>query len=73
MKSALAQGEKGYDHDNLRHVVITASCFALVVSTLAVALRLWCRRITRTKVFLDDYLMIVALVSNQASTAALSP
>ncbi|OJK01866.1 hypothetical protein ASPACDRAFT_114385 [Aspergillus aculeatus ATCC 16872] len=70
MKSALAQGEKGYDHDNLRHVVITASCFALVISTLAVALRLWCRRITRTKVFLDDYLMIVALVFEYGITVA---
>ncbi|RAH80408.1 integral membrane protein, partial [Aspergillus japonicus CBS 114.51] len=63
-------GEKGYDHDNLRHVVITASCFALVVSTLAVGLRLWCRRITRTKVFLDDYLMIVALVFEYGITVA---
>ncbi len=54
--------ERGYSHDNLRHVVITATCFALIISTIAVILRLACRRITKTKLFLDDYLMIAALV-----------
>ncbi|KAL4970637.1 uncharacterized protein BDV14DRAFT_186423 [Aspergillus stella-maris] len=54
--------ETGYSHDNLRHVVITATSFALVISTIAVVLRLLCRRITKTKLFLDDYLMIGALV-----------
>lgn len=54
--------ELGPDQDNLRHVVITATCFALTLSTVSVALRLLCRRITKTKVFLDDYLIIVALV-----------
>ncbi|KAL4800665.1 hypothetical protein BDV19DRAFT_375366 [Aspergillus venezuelensis] len=54
--------ETGYSHDNLRHVVITATSIALVLSTIAVILRLLCRRITKTKLFLDDYLMIGALV-----------
>lgn len=54
--------QRGYSHDNLRHVVITATCFALIISTIAVILRLACRRITKTKLFLDDYLMIAALV-----------
>ncbi|RAK99578.1 uncharacterized protein BO80DRAFT_119173 [Aspergillus ibericus CBS 121593] len=61
--AAVAQaGKVGYDHDNLRHVVITATCFALSISTISVALRLLCRKITGTKVFFDDYLIIVALV-----------
>ncbi|PYH49451.1 uncharacterized protein BP01DRAFT_379019 [Aspergillus saccharolyticus JOP 1030-1] len=70
MKSTLTQGDKGYKLDDLRHVVITASCFALVISTLAVALRLWCRYLTRTRVFLDDYLIIVALVFEYGITVA---
>ncbi|KAE8395882.1 integral membrane protein [Aspergillus alliaceus] len=59
--SELGHSELGYSHDNLRHVVITATCWALVLSTLAVVLRLVCRRMMKTKWFLDDYLMIVAL------------
>ncbi|KAL3452696.1 hypothetical protein BJX65DRAFT_292705 [Aspergillus insuetus] len=51
-----------YSHDSLRHVVITATSFALSISTIAVVLRLLCRRITKTRWFLDDYLMIGALV-----------
>ncbi|GLA66745.1 hypothetical protein AtubIFM55763_010160 [Aspergillus tubingensis] len=59
--AASETGDLGYDHDNLRHVVITATCFALILSTVSVALRLYCRKITGTKVFFDDYLIIVAL------------
>ncbi|RHZ49386.1 uncharacterized protein CDV56_103538 [Aspergillus thermomutatus] len=51
----------GYDQDNLRHVVITATCFAFTLSTVAVGLRLWVRGITKTKFFLDDYLILGAL------------
>ncbi|GKZ95726.1 hypothetical protein AnigIFM59636_009734 [Aspergillus niger] len=60
--TAPGTGDLGYDHDNLRHVVITATCFALILSTVSVGLRLYCRKITGTKVFFDDYLIIVALV-----------
>lgn len=62
MMAAPGTGDLGYDHDNLRHVVITATCFALILSTVSVGLRLYCRKITGTKVFFDDYLIIVALV-----------
>ncbi|PWY70796.1 integral membrane protein [Aspergillus sclerotioniger CBS 115572] len=62
MASIAHDGHLGYSHDNLRHVVITATCFALSISTISVALRLLCRKITGTKVFFDDYLIIVALV-----------
>ncbi|PTU24060.1 hypothetical protein P175DRAFT_0422674, partial [Aspergillus ochraceoroseus IBT 24754] len=54
--------ELGYSHENLRHVVITATSFALVLSTVSLILRLLCRQITRTKWFLDDYLMIIAVI-----------
>ena len=62
MASIAHAGSLGYSHDNLRHVVITATCFALSISTISVGLRLLCRKITGTKVFFDDYLIIVALV-----------
>lgn len=52
----------GYSHDDLRHVVITATSFALILSTVSVILRLLCRVVTKTKMFLDDYLIIIALV-----------
>ncbi|KAK1141820.1 hypothetical protein N8T08_008485 [Aspergillus melleus] len=52
----------GYSHDNLHHVVITATCFALILSTFSVVLRLLCRVVTKTKMFLDDYLILVALL-----------
>ncbi|KAI2990716.1 transcriptional regulator family: Fungal Specific TF [Aspergillus niger] len=68
--AAPGTGDLGYDHDNLRHVVITATCFALVLSTVSVGLRLYCRKITGTKVFFDDYLIIVALVFEYAVSLA---
>ncbi|GFN21654.1 uncharacterized protein AtWU_11463 [Aspergillus tubingensis] len=68
--AASETGDLGYDHDNLRHVVITATCFALILSTVSVALRLYCRKITGTKVFFDDYLIIVALVFEYAVSLA---
>lgn len=53
----------GYEQGNLRHVVITATCFAFLLSTVSVALRLWVRKITNTGLFLDDYLILASLVS----------
>lgn len=49
--------------DNLHHVVITATCFAFILSTTAVGLRLYSRHLVGSRLFLDDYLMIGALVS----------
>ncbi|KAE8355444.1 hypothetical protein BDV28DRAFT_146119 [Aspergillus coremiiformis] len=60
--STIPQSELGYSHDNLRPVVITATCLALVLSTASVILRLVCRRIMKTKWFVDDYLIIGALI-----------
>ncbi|KAF9890233.1 hypothetical protein FE257_006145 [Aspergillus nanangensis] len=61
--------DTGYG-DNLHHVVITATCFALLLSTGSVVLRLLCRRITRTKWFLDDYLILAALFFEYGITIA---
>ena len=49
--------------ENLHHVVITATCFAFVLSTTAVGLRLYSRHLVGSRLFLDDYLMIGALVN----------
>lgn len=61
--TAEAQTKTGYDHDDLRHVVITSTCFAFVLSTTAVAFRIISRKINGTGLFLDDILMLSALVS----------
>ncbi|EAW15311.1 uncharacterized protein ACLA_059780 [Aspergillus clavatus NRRL 1] len=61
MEQAANPTDPGYEHDNLHHVVITATCFAFVLSTTSVALRLWVRKITNTSLFLDDYLILGGL------------
>jgi hypothetical protein len=62
MADSVAQTEHGYDHDNLRHVVITATCFAFILSTTAVGFRIISRAINGTGLFVDDWLIIFALV-----------
>ncbi|OQE10268.1 hypothetical protein PENVUL_c004G08074 [Penicillium vulpinum] len=52
----------GYDHDNLRHVVITSTCFAFVLSTTAVGFRIISRIINGSGLFLDDWLIIIGLI-----------
>lgn len=61
--ASLKQDDLGYAQDNLRYVVITETCFAFLLSTVSVALQLWVRKITRTGLFLDDYLILESLVS----------
>lgn len=58
----MSGSDQGYPHDNLRHVVITATCFAFILSTAAVGFRLVSRKINHNSLFLDDYLIIGALV-----------
>ncbi|KAJ5690036.1 hypothetical protein N7462_004428 [Penicillium macrosclerotiorum] len=60
--STVSQNKTGYDHDNLRHVVITATCFAFILSTTAVAFRILSRKVNGTGLFIDDFFMISALV-----------
>jgi hypothetical protein len=64
MADTVAQNVHGYDHDNLRHVVITSTCFAFILSTTAVGFRIISRGINGSGLFLDDWLIILALVSS---------
>lgn len=54
--------ELGYSHDNLRHVVITATSFALILSTASVVLRIISRKVNRNSFYVDDYLIVGALI-----------
>ncbi|OOQ85542.1 integral membrane protein [Penicillium brasilianum] len=60
--STTSQDATGVDHDNLRHVVITSTCFAFILSTTAVGFRILSRKINGTGLYLDDYLMLSALL-----------
>lgn len=60
--STVSQNKSGYDHDNLRHVVITSTCFAFILSTTAVGFRILSRKVNGTGLFLDDIFIIFALV-----------
>ncbi|CAI7608044.1 unnamed protein product [Penicillium discolor] len=62
MADSMAQNVHGYDHDNLRHVVITSTCFAFILSTAAVGFRIISRAINGSGLFLDDWLIILALI-----------
>ena len=62
MADSVSKGSAGYDHDNLRHVVITSTCFAFILSTVAVGLRIIPRKVNGTGLYLDDFLMLGALV-----------
>lgn len=62
MVDTVGQTAEGYDHDNLRHVVITSTCFAFILSTTAVGFRIISRAINGSGLFLDDWLIISALV-----------
>ncbi|KAJ5782451.1 hypothetical protein N7457_004225 [Penicillium paradoxum] len=62
MVDTLGQTADGYSHDNLRHVVITSTCFAFILSTTAVGFRIVSRAINGSGLFLDDWLIISALI-----------
>jgi hypothetical protein len=68
MADTMGQNVHGYDHDNLRHVVITSTCFAFILSTTAVSFRIISRAINGSGLFLDDWLIILALVSERNYT-----
>ncbi|PWY78367.1 integral membrane protein [Aspergillus heteromorphus CBS 117.55] len=56
--------EGDFDHPNerLRRSLIIAICFAFILSTTAVGLRLLARRVTGARLYLDDYLIMIALL-----------
>ncbi|KAJ5966206.1 hypothetical protein N7481_012920 [Penicillium waksmanii] len=61
MADSASQTAAGYDHHNLRHVVITSTCFAFILSTVAVGFRVISRKLNGTGLYLDDFLIIGAL------------
>ncbi|KAB8072614.1 hypothetical protein BDV29DRAFT_202233 [Aspergillus leporis] len=56
------QGDWHHPNQNLRRSIIIALYFAFILSAAAVGLRLLARRINGTKLFLDDYLILIALL-----------
>lgn len=54
----------GYPRDNLKHVVITATCFAFILSTFSVGFRLISRKLNGKGLYLDDFFIVGALVSH---------
>ncbi|XHG05000.1 hypothetical protein AWENTII_008252 [Aspergillus wentii] len=56
------EGCFGPSNESLRRSVIVSLVFAFFLSTVTVALRLLARRINGTKLFLDDYLILMALL-----------
>lgn len=55
-------GDFQHPNQNLRRSIIIALYFAFILSTAAVVLRLVARKINGTRLYLDDYLILVALV-----------
>lgn len=56
------EGDFEHPNETIRHRLIVALVFAFTLPTVAVGLRLLARRITGSRLFLDDWLIIVALV-----------
>ena len=55
-------GDFEHPNQNLRRSIIITLYFAFILSTTAVALRLLARRMNGTRLYLDDYLILLALV-----------
>lgn len=60
-----------FEHPNpeLRRSVVIAVTFAFILSTLAVVLRVVARKMTGSKLFLDDYLIMGALFFKYACSS----
>lgn len=54
-------GDFEHPNEDIRRPIKIALVFAFTLSTLAVVLRLVARRMTGSRFFLDDYLIMVAL------------
>ncbi|KAE8153804.1 hypothetical protein BDV25DRAFT_136554 [Aspergillus avenaceus] len=55
-------GDFQHPNQDLRRSIIVALYFAFIVSTAAVGLRLLARKVNGSKLFLDDYLILIALL-----------
>ncbi|KAI0206708.1 hypothetical protein F4808DRAFT_454626 [Astrocystis sublimbata] len=56
-------------HDDDPRIIASLSVLALL-ATIAVILRFWTRRLTQTALGLDDYIILTALILQQAQSAA---
>lgn len=60
-----------FEHPNqeFRRSMIIALVFAYTLSTLAVVLRILARKVTGSRLFMDDYLIMVALFLKYACSS----
>ncbi|KAJ5788568.1 hypothetical protein N7457_003558 [Penicillium paradoxum] len=62
-------GDFEHPNEDLRRSITIALCFAFTLSTLSVALRILARKMTGSKLFMDDYLILVALLFKYACSS----
>ncbi|CAG8160985.1 unnamed protein product [Penicillium nalgiovense] len=62
-------GDFEHPNQDLRRSMIIALVFAYTLSTLAVVLRILARKVTGSQLFMDDYLIIVALIFKYACSS----
>ena len=54
---------------DIAHITIVCSWTFLAIALLNVSLRLWCRRMQKKKLGLDEYLILLALITSVALVA----
>lgn len=59
-----------FDHDSIKFIIVDA--ILVILATLAVILRFLARRIKRSPFYLEDYMVLVALVRTLVCSAVLS-
>ncbi|KAE8375727.1 hypothetical protein BDV26DRAFT_294736 [Aspergillus bertholletiae] len=62
MSDAGTPGDFEHPNQNLRRSIIITLYFAFILSTVAVGLRILARKMNGTRLYLDDYLIIIALL-----------
>lgn len=67
--STWTPGDFEHPNQDLRRSMIIALVFAYTLSTLAVGLRLLARKVTGSQLFMDDYLIMVALFFKYACSS----
>ncbi|OQE39249.1 hypothetical protein PENCOP_c007G04572 [Penicillium coprophilum] len=63
------EGDFEHPNQDLRQSMIVALVFAYTLSTLSVALRVLARKMTGSRLFLDDYLIMIALFFKYACSS----
>ena len=76
MPSPLSPAEIQYEvaniHDNRAPDLVVSTTVCLSLACVAVSLRLIARRLSKAKVWFDDYMIIVALVSTDSDDERVS-